>query len=40
MTPGARRRRNRCPNGQIAGAPARVAVQWNRAIMEVRHART
>ncbi len=40
MTRGARSGTSHCPNGQTGDAHAGRAVQWNRSIMEVRHART
>jgi hypothetical protein len=39
MTTGARMRTSDCPNGQIHDRRTARAVEWNRSIMEVHHAR-
>ena len=40
MIPAARMCTSGCPNGQIHDDRAARAVEWNRSIMEVHHART
>ncbi len=40
MMRGVRTCRNCCPIGQIVTASESPAVQWNRSIVEVRHAHT